>query len=211
MVEGKELEILAQDSSLLCSCFIILENAIIYVSKHSELDAKSSGTVAFICHNPWCLVRYRNKYVVYFAADATSMELLLKLHVILTEALAAVVQLLRAASQSTILEGIRTKSSGRLSEEYLIVTASVRVLGAWLAEDSLTLTDHVYGVLPFLVELCSTSAPQEEDKDLLKFLLPGLCHMTADDKARPVLISARVQRLLLGYMQQLVCMSEQSR
>lgn len=57
MVEGKELEILTQDSSLLCSCFIILENAIIYVSKHSELDAKSSGTVAFIC---WCLVRYRN-------------------------------------------------------------------------------------------------------------------------------------------------------
>lgn len=139
------------------------------------------------------------------------MELLLKLHVILTEALAAVVQLLRAASQSTILEEIRTKSSGRLSEEYLIVTASVRVLGAWLAEDSLTLTDHVYSILPFLVELCSTSTPQEEDKDLLKFLLPGLCHMTVDDKARPVLISARVQQLLLGYMQQLVCMSEQSR
>lgn len=41
--EGKELEDIAEKSPLLCSCFIILERAIVYVSQHSGEDAKSQG------------------------------------------------------------------------------------------------------------------------------------------------------------------------
>lgn len=39
--EGKEFEGVVEKSLLLCSCFIILENAVVYVSKHSEEDATS--------------------------------------------------------------------------------------------------------------------------------------------------------------------------
>ncbi len=37
-VEGKELEGIAEKSSLLCSCFCVLESAIVYVSRHSDQD-----------------------------------------------------------------------------------------------------------------------------------------------------------------------------
>ncbi len=118
------------------------------------------------------------------------------------------------ASQSRVFQQVgcsSLESLGVFLTEYLIVTASVRVLGAWLAEDSLTLAAEVYGLLPFLMELCSSSTPQEEDTDLLKFLLPGLCHLTADDKARPVLIRAKLMKTLSNYMQSLLTMCDGSR
>lgn len=95
--------------------------------------------------------------------------------------------------------------------DYPIVTAAVRVLGAWLAEDSLTLSANVYSILPFLMDLCTSSSPQEPDGDLLKFLLPGLCHMTVDDKARPVLVGAKLGTVLSRYMQQLLPLCKDSR
>ena len=45
--EGKELEDIAEKSPLLCSCFIILERAIVYLSHHSGEDAKSQGS--YVC------------------------------------------------------------------------------------------------------------------------------------------------------------------
>ena len=36
-----------------------------------------------------------------------------------------------------------------------LVLASIRVLGAWLAEESLALSKEVYAVLPFLLKLTS--------------------------------------------------------
>lgn len=139
------------------------------------------------------------------------MEILLKLHTILTEALNSVVCLLTAASKSLKQVTPSPGSLGGMLSEYPIVTASVRVLGAWLAEDSLTLAAEVYNLLPFLMQLCTALPVVEEDGDLLKFLLPGLCHMTADDKARPVLIGAKLPEILCGYMEQLWPLCEHSR
>ena len=86
-------------------------------------------------------------------------EVLLKLHTILTEALTSVVHLLTAARRCMhmhapvhVPEG-STSPCDRLLQDYPIVAASVRVLGAWLAKDSLTLVDEVHSLLPFLLEL----------------------------------------------------------
>lgn len=141
-------------------------------------------------------------------------EVLLKLHTVLTEALGSVVHLLMVASQSERFEEIRASSLrgvGGFLDKYPIVTASVRVLGTCLAEDSLTLAAEVYKLLPFLMELCTSSVPQEEDRDILKFLLPGLCHMTADDKARPILLQAKLGDLLTAYMHRLQPLCQDSR
>ena len=148
---------------------------------------------------------------------APPTEVLLKLHTILTEALTSVVHLLTAASRSMHMhvpvpvppEG-STSPCDRLLQDYPIVAASVRVLGAWLAEDSLTLVGEVYGLLPFLLELCGRSDPTGEEgsdptgDNLLKFLLPGLCHMTVDDKARPVLLANGLQGTMFQYMKKLL-------
>ena len=124
------------------------------------------------------------------------------------EVLSSVVHLLTVASQS---EKSQRSSIGVFLAEYPILTASVRVLGAWLAEDSLTLAADIYSLLPFLLELCAASTPQEEDADLLKFLLPGLCHLTADDKARPILLEAKLGKTLSNYMQHLLSLCDDSR
>ena len=42
-----------------------------------------------------------------------------------------------------------------------------------------------------------------EPENLIKFLLPGLCHMTAEDKPRRILLEADVQRILVGHFQRL--------
>ena len=42
-----------------------------------------------------------------------------------------------------------------------LVLASIRVLGAWLAEESLALSKEVYAVLPFLLKLASQHVAAE--------------------------------------------------
>ncbi len=144
-----------------------------------------------------------------YLSDSTGTEILLKLHMILTEALGSILYFLSAISQSRTLQDI---GGARLLQEYPIVTAAVRVLGAWLAEDSLTLVAEVYKLLPFLLELCGTSAPEEvEGEDLLKFLLPGLCHLTADDQGRGILLKTRFQKILFQYMEKLMQLCKKSR
>lgn len=143
--------------------------------------------------------------------DSLAAETLLKLHTILTEAFSSVLYLLTVTSQSTVLEKVGASRNGQLLREYPIVTAAVRVLGAWLAEDSLTLTAEVYRLLPFLIELCTASTPVGEEGDLLKFLLPGLCHMTADDQARYVLLKTRFLSIISHYMERLLPLCEKSR
>lgn len=43
------------------------------------------------------------------------------------------------------------------------------------------------------------SCDQENKIDLMKFILPGLCHLTAEDKSRQILLSCNCQRLLEQY------------
>ncbi|XP_010134787.1 PREDICTED: neurochondrin, partial [Buceros rhinoceros silvestris] len=97
------------------------------------------------------------------------------------------------------------------------IFASVRVLGAWMAEETSSLKQEICQLLPFLVHYAkklfkegSTAAilPQAElgstvgsglPQDALRFLLPGFCHLTAEDRPRDILISEGAPALLFEY------------
>ncbi|NWU89464.1 NCDN protein, partial [Upupa epops] len=97
------------------------------------------------------------------------------------------------------------------------VFASVRVLGAWMAEETSCLRQEICELLPFLVHYAkklfkegspAVSHPEAElgssegsgsALDALRFLLPGFCHLTAEDRPRDILISEGAPALLCEY------------
>ena len=118
------------------------------------------------------------------------------MHTTLTEAFACVIRILHCLRDFSVA----TDGSDKLAT---LIMAAVRVLGAWLAEETLALSSDVYRLLPFLVDLCRGRLSQGEDKDLLKFLLPGLSHLSAEEKPRKILLESSFQDLMLAYMQYL--------
>lgn len=105
------------------------------------------------------------------------------------------------------------------------VLASVRLLGAWLAEETSCFRQEVIQLLPFLVHYMRTwfqrgvtcrkqlkEAPQMAllssswgavwPADAIRFLLPALCHLSAEEAPRKILISEGVPALLCEYYQE---------
>ena len=98
-----------------------------------------------------------------------------------------------------------------------LVVAIVRVLGAWLAEENLALTTELYQLLPKLLNMCGAhlqlAAGEGEGgererggtddasvmENPLKFLLPGLSHLVADETPRAIMKTI-LPHLLLQYM-----------
>jgi hypothetical protein len=143
---------------------------------------------------------------LYFSGCVLSQGDLSQLHTTLTEAFSCVIRILQTFKESSSSEA----GSEAVERVESLTTAAVRVLGAWLAEEALALSSDVYHLLPYLLELCHRRLTQQ-DADLLKFLLPGLSHLTAEDKPRRVLLKAELQTLLLAYMQHLVPLHPTSR
>ncbi|KAM8997321.1 neurochondrin [Ara ararauna] len=97
------------------------------------------------------------------------------------------------------------------------IFASVRILGAWMAEETSSLKQEICELLPFLVlyakklfkEGSSVGSPSQTElvstegsslpQDALRFLLPGFCHLTAEDRPRDILISEGAPALLCEY------------
>lgn len=150
-------------------------------------------------------------------------EDLLHLHSTLIESLTFVILLLKKltsseSDHSTTLTSLcaqgpsvmETQNSSNVKEPDILsplLVACVRVIGAWLAEDSLSLSSEVHSCLPLLIQLAkSTDNAMAEIKgeDILKFILPGLSHLTAEDKPRSILLKAGVLELLFGHVQRVV-------
>ncbi|KFV75037.1 Neurochondrin, partial [Dryobates pubescens] len=97
------------------------------------------------------------------------------------------------------------------------IFASVRILGAWMAEETSSFKQEICELLPFLVHYAkklfkegspAASLPQPDvvstegsglPQDALRFLLPGFCHLTAEDRPRDVLIQEGAPALLCEY------------
>ncbi|XP_051493923.1 neurochondrin [Apus apus] len=126
-------------------------------------------------------------------------------------------QLLRIMEEAfgAVIFYLRQVKQEELQDPFIF--ASVRILGAWMAEETSSLKQEICELLPFLVHYAkklfqegspAVSLPQPElvstkgsasPQDALRFLLPGFCHLTAEDKPRDILISAGAPALLCEY------------
>ncbi|XP_078537272.1 neurochondrin [Lissotriton helveticus] len=114
------------------------------------------------------------------------------------------------------------KQIGQEKMEDPFIFASVRILSAWLAEETSSLKQEICELLPFLIDYVKTLFHRERDcrdlpqqvaelalcssswgalwpGDALRFLLPGLYHLTAEDAPRSILISQGLPALLCEY------------
>ncbi|CAM4578097.1 neurochondrin [Lepidochelys kempii] len=131
-------------------------------------------------------------------------------------------QLVRIMEEAfgAVIYYLRQVGKQKLKDPFIF--ASVRILSAWLAEETSSLKQEICDLLPFLIhyakalfqegdkarsasqhaaELSGPGSPQgsEWPRDALRFLLPGLCHLTAEDQPREILISEGAPALLCQY------------
>merc|ERR1712071_228786 len=77
------------------------------------------------------------------------------------------------------------------------IVASIRILGAWLAEESSSMKEEVCNVLPYIISICSRLF-QERQKgstdvgDPLRFMLPAFCHLAAENASRKIMLKENV-------------------
>ncbi|NXN34512.1 NCDN protein, partial [Nycticryphes semicollaris] len=127
------------------------------------------------------------------------------------------IQLMRIMEEAfgAVIFYLRQVKQEELQDPFIF--ASVRVLGAWMAEETSSLKQEICELLPFLVCYAkklfkegspTVSLPQPEEvstegsglpQDALRFLLPGFCHLTAEERPRDILISEGAPALLCEY------------
>ncbi|XP_010156479.1 PREDICTED: neurochondrin [Eurypyga helias] len=127
------------------------------------------------------------------------------------------IQLMRIMEEAfgAVIFYLRQVKQEELQDPFIF--ASVRILGAWMAEETSSLKQEICELLPFLVHYAkkhfkegspAASLPQPElvstegsglPEDALRFLLPGFCHLTAEDRPRDILISEGAPALLCEY------------
>ncbi|XP_048249169.1 neurochondrin-like [Haliotis rufescens] len=112
VLEDGRIEQVKSKAGVVCSCYGLLENIIGHMTAGISLGLEKKQV--------------------------------LQLHSAMLGAFNSVIFFLSQVSQQEI----------EMSRTSLLVTASVRVLGAWLAEETSALREEIYNLLPFLVQIC---------------------------------------------------------
>lgn len=90
--------------------------------------------------------------------------------------------------------------------------AMVRVLSAWLALETSAMRPAIYGLLPFVLKLANSTFVEvkkfreekqigEQPVDLLRVMMPSLCHLAVEEKARQVLFAQKQDEVFFESMQ----------
>ncbi|XP_058793012.1 neurochondrin homolog [Phymastichus coffea] len=183
-LEGKQLKVVMANADLVVACFMILEISLSYIIT-DQLDMEQ-----------------KEKQSLYTA---------------LKGAFAAVVGLLTLVSKMKDITDVK---------ERIFVCAMVRVLAAWLAQETTAMKSQVHAILPYvltiandtfyarrnkkLAEKAKALAKSDEssssgdpvkhdlfsDIDILRLLLPALCHLTVDEDARKILLKHKQDEVL---------------
>ncbi|XP_068893326.1 neurochondrin homolog [Tenebrio molitor] len=176
-LDGKSLKAANAQRNLITACYIILELSINYISTDQlDLDQKEKQTL----------------YTGLKGAFTAIINLLLKV----------------AADKN--------KPAG---EEKWFVYGTIRVLAAWLAQETSALRTQVYQLLPFILQVANESFNSHKARrvaekagiesesnaansvDILRILLPGLCHLAVEDPARAIILKNQEDRVLYELLQ----------
>ncbi|XP_066262261.1 neurochondrin homolog [Euwallacea similis] len=172
-LDGKSLKGTQANQQLIIACYVILELSLNFIAQDTvDIDQKERQTM-------------------YSA---------------LKGAFTAVINLLLGITQN------KAKPTG---EDKLFVCATVRVLAAWLAQETTAMRDQVYKLLPFMLEMAFDSfhtfkarriaekAGQSVENeplgqvDLLRILLPALCHLAVEDESRAIILKTGGDAILV--------------
>ncbi|KAF5292935.1 hypothetical protein FQA39_LY13815 [Lamprigera yunnana] len=174
-LDGKSLKQAHSHAALITSCYIILEVSINYVATDVlDLEQKEKQT----------------------------------LYTGLKGAFSALIGLLTKISNDKNKDNLAV-------DEKVFVCASVRVLVAWLAQETSAMRPQVYQLLPFMLTLANETfalsrARRLAEKagtpidlnplnqiDILRIMLPALCHLTVEDEARKIMLKIKQEDVLL--------------
>lgn len=92
------------------------------------------------------------------------------------------------------------------------ICATVRILSAWLAQETTAMRPAVYKILPFMFKVAnetfydlkawrSGSREGEAPVDILRIMLPALCHLAVEDDARKVIFSTKQDEVMLEHIE----------
>ncbi|KAL0270023.1 UNVERIFIED_CONTAM: hypothetical protein PYX00_007568 [Menopon gallinae] len=182
-LEDKQLPQILSNADLITSCFVILELSISYVAQDTiDLEQKEKQS----------------------------------LYTALKGAFTAVINTL-----SKLAKKFEKEKNEVSTQEKIFTTAMVRVLGAWLAQETSAMRNAVYEIFPFMLSIANntfyasrerkirernieeggTATPMEVDDDpmgqvdVLRFLLPALCHLTVEEKARKIMLNTKEEEV----------------
>lgn len=98
----------------------------------------------------------------------------------------------------TKLDKDKKAAAALAPKEKLFALAMVRCTCAWLAQETTALRPVIYTLLPYVFELVNESfretrahraekRPGERPTDVLRIMMPALCHLAVEDKARDIM------------------------
>lgn len=90
--------------------------------------------------------------------------------------------------------------------------AMVRVLSSWLALETSAMRPAIYTLLPFVLKLANTTFYEvkkfrdekqtgERPSDLLRVMMPALCHLAVEEKARKIMFDQKQDEVFFDSMQ----------
>lgn len=170
-LEGKSLQQAFANGELVTACYIILEISLTYIAL-DQLELDQ-----------------KEKQTLYTG---------------LKGAFSAVLSLLTKVSND--------KNSTQLPENHKsFVCATIRVLASWLAQETSAMRPQIYQILPFVLNLANetfytaktnrTEKNNQKTVDVLRILLPALCHLTVEDEARKLLLKNDQHKVLLDLLE----------
>nr|CAG4645382.1 EOG090X0266 [Lynceus sp. MCZ IZ 141354] len=82
--------------------------------------------------------------------------------------------------------------------------ASLRIVGAWFAEETSALNVNLE-LVPFYLNICKSLFQQKRANpsislDPMRFMLPGFCHMIVEDDCRKILLQEKLHEILYEYL-----------
>lgn len=176
------------NADLITACFLLIETAITFVANE---DVELEG---------------REKQSLYTAMKG---------------GFSAVISLLMKVQND-----INRKKLQLELKEKAFICAMVRVLSSWMAQETSAMRDQIYQLLPFMLNLANetfyayrarymmekvrgppggsnpTGEPMEVDTDplsqvdILRFMLPALCHLAVEEQARKILLDTKEDEIL---------------
>lgn len=114
------------------------------------------------------------------------------------------------------------KNKGLPLSEKLFAIALVRVLGAWLAQETSASRNAVYAIFPFMLKIANETFYANRERrirerlneeaakagggmevdtdpigsvDVLRFLFPALCHLTVEEKPRKIMLEMKQEEI----------------